>query len=529
MNDARSESIVAPARPRFASRLQPRIRAFAGVDDLLLLAIGIASGVAWFALYRWYGLLANRDNTHFAFEKIPGGWDSPILRRTALLFLALTAGYALTAWLIATAPRVTATAKGILIASALGAAIGNVLLYPVGALDVFNYMVELKLAFHFDQNPYLVTFVNYRADPFALPAFLVDVRLFYGPAWLLFSAVPGLVAGYSSVIRLLVALKIFNVALIAATGWLIASRQVESQRRWLVWFLFAANPLVLFEGVANGHNDVMMTCLLIAAVVLLERRSPLAGPALALSVMVKFYPLVLMPFFVLIVLTRHWGWRRLGLTLALTVATVVATVAPFWAGGDMPGGLRRGLDQSQEMDHVSVSSLVKQWEQQRIAARSLEPEWVKSRPSAEILSSAFNDRLRDISVVAITVLLIALLAAVRRGYPVERASAEALMVFFLLFTNLYPWYLIPVLALLAIRLDRLSRAYLFAATGLALVYYPMYVYGHFNSGMERFHVHLFLALFLTVPILVYLTLRLFSVFALDGPAGPRRQRAAGEG
>jgi hypothetical protein len=32
----------------------------------------------------------------------------------------------------------------------------------------------------------------------------------------------------------------------------------------------------------------------------------------------------------------------------------------------------------------------------------------------------------------------------------------------------------------------------------------MYVYAHFTTEWSRFHVHLFLALFLTLPILLYL-------------------------
>ncbi len=36
----------------------------------------------------------------------------------------------------------------------------------------------------------------------------------------------------------------------------------------------------------------------------------------------------------------------------------------------------------------------------------------------------------------------------------------------------------------------------------------MYVWAHFNSEWEKLNVHLFLALFLTVPMLVYLVVEL---------------------
>jgi hypothetical protein len=97
--------------------------------------------------------------------------------------------------------------------------------------------------------------------------------------------------------------------------------------------------------------------------------------------------------------------------------------------------------------------------------------------------------------------------SVRRGRSVEAASAETLMLFVILLTNLYPWYLIPILAVLALRPDRSGIAYLVGATVLGLVYYPMFVYAHFNTEWSRYEVHQFLALFLTAPILVLLLVR----------------------
>src|SRR3712207_613682 len=109
--------------------------------------------------------------------------------------------------------------------------IANLFVYPVGALDVFNYMIELKLAYGYGENPYLVTFAGYRDDPFALPAFLVDVPLFYGPVWLLAYGLPVAVVGFETIIGLLGALKLFNVGLLALTGLLIYRSHRSEERR----------------------------------------------------------------------------------------------------------------------------------------------------------------------------------------------------------------------------------------------------------------------------------------------------------
>jgi hypothetical protein len=96
-------------------------------------------------------------------------------------------------------------------------------------------------------------------------------------------------------------------------------------------------------------------------------------------------------------------------------------------------------------------------------------------------------------------------------------AGETLLLLLLLTTNLYAWYLIPVIALFAMRRDRLNTAYIVVATILGLAYYPMYVYAHYNTDWHRFDVHLFLAIFLTVPIVLYLLAR-----ALGGLWGLRR-------
>jgi hypothetical protein len=104
-----------------------------------------------------------------------------------------------------------------------------------------------------------------------------------------------------------------------------------------------------------------------------------------------------------------------------------------------------------------------------------------------------------------------LAGAVARGRSVEAAAVDTLLLFCLLVTNLYPWYLIPIVALLALRNDRLSRRYLFAATALGLAYYPAYVFARFDQQWPELTIHLFLALFLTVPIVGFLGYRLSAI------------------
>ena len=63
-------------------------------------------------------------------------------------------------------------------------------------------------------------------------------------------------------------------------------------------------------------------------------------------------------------------------------------------------------------------------------------------------------------------------------------------------------------------------ASLLLATVLGLAYYPMYVFAHYNTEWHRFDVHLFLSIFLTVPILLYLLARIANGLRISLRSGP---------
>jgi hypothetical protein len=235
---------------------------------------------------------------------------------------------------------------------------------------------------------------------------------------------------------------------------------------------------------------------------------------LALSALVKFNPLVLAPLMVAVMLRDRWEPRRLLATAALTLVVIAGVSFPWWSGGDLIDGVTRGLEQSQQMDHVSVSSLTRQWFQDQ-EAQGLSPakaNIIRAQGSYDVVSQEIRDRIDLVygGVIAALTLLIAL--AVWRGAPVEPAAAATMLILILFGTNFYAWYLIPVFALMLLRPNRYTLLYVAMASTAALVYYPMFVYAHFTSGWNRFQVHQFLALFLTLPAICMLIVWLNSTF-----------------
>jgi hypothetical protein len=244
----------------------------------------------------------------------------------------------------------------------------------------------------------------------------------------------------------------------------------------------------------------------------------------ALSALVKLFTIVLTPLFLAVMLRDRWEWRRVALAGSLGLLVVVLSVKPFWADGAMVDGLREGTAKSQEMNHVSVLSLGQQAVSTRSVSSGLGPLFaigsgVSSSPGGESSTlpawqtkTAFGlpsvETRRALVTRVCTAVFVALTlgiaVAVARGRVMEAGVVDTLMLFSLLLTNLYPWYLIPIAASVALWQSRRGLAYIFAGTTLGLVYYPAYVYARFGSGWDELTIHLFLALFLTVPMLIYL-------------------------
>jgi hypothetical protein len=142
--------------------------------------------------------------------------------------------------------------------------------------------------------------------------------------------------------------------------------------------------------------------------------------------------------------------------------------------------------------HVSIISLVRQYRIQ-----GLTQEESRSVSSHQPLFAA-----------GFLLLSLPILWRSRQGRHVVQAAIDLSLVFLLLLSLLYPWYLVAVIPLLVIRGSPPAIAYLLVATMIGLAYYPAYVWAWHGSGYARLERHLFLAIFLTLPILAYFLVRL---------------------
>jgi len=231
-----------------------------------------------------------------------------------------------------------------------------VFLYPVTAIDVYNYAVEGHVAVFHHLNPMVSPPAQAVGDTFVSYAGTwADSTSPYGPIWITLTKLDALLAGSNVVVAILLLKALAAVALVATAlllAWAFGGQGPRSGALAVV--LFGWNPLVQLEMVGNGHNDAVMTFFLIAALALLTKNRPvLSALGVGASVLVKFLTLGAIPLFLLArILDSPRSHRGRLVTVVASAAALVALAvvayAPFWAG---PTTLQRAL--AADSDYLS--------------------------------------------------------------------------------------------------------------------------------------------------------------------------------
>jgi hypothetical protein len=211
----------------------------------------------------------------------------------------------------------------------------------------------------------------------------------------------------------------WKLLLLGLEGLLTASLASLLRRRGLPaerLLLYYWNPLVIVESFGSGHLDLAAAGFLLAAVALAERgRHAAAGGALALAVGVKYVPALVAPY---------WLRRRsLGLLLAAAAGVCLLFVPFIGAGASLWSGL------------LTYS---RHWEFNGLVYPLLR----------ELGVSAGNARTGLAVALAAAVFAVSIRARSASGAAIASFTALAL-----LSPTLFPWYLVPIAALLPLHPD----------------------------------------------------------------------------
>ena len=127
-----------------------------------LLLAGAVALFCWLALWRLFPLSSLTELGQFELRNTPGNFNSPRVRATAFLFVALWAIYAGVCYSLWRSYRTKSEFSraiplvGGLFVVAVAAIVARI--YPIASIDSFYYMCELKLHYFYGANPYITPF-----------------------------------------------------------------------------------------------------------------------------------------------------------------------------------------------------------------------------------------------------------------------------------------------------------------------------------------------------------------------------------
>ena len=344
---------------------------------------------------------------------VGGGGEATRVR--IALWIVAHLFYLAAAW-VATRPRTPSQRDGLLPLILIVGLVPRLALLPTEPTlseDLYRYLWDGRLTAA-GVNPYPKAPTDSTLAPFrdGLEAKLnhADVPTIYPPAaQLLFAATTRV---EMTPLSWKATLLVLEVALLLALLYLIRARGLPPERLLLYYW----NPLVVVESFGSGHVDLAAAAFLLLALALHERgRSAGAGVAFALAALAKYLPLLLVP-----ALVRARAWR-----LLLVSAVVIALLfLPFLgAGKALFGGL---------------AAYARHWE----FNGSLYP----------LLRATLD---ADVARFVLAGLLAAAALVIgARARTLTGAALGTSIAFILASPTVYPWYLVPAVALLPLHPDR---------------------------------------------------------------------------
>jgi hypothetical protein len=222
-----------------------------------------------------------------------------------------------------------------------------VLVYPITAADVFEYIAYARITVEYGANPHLFRPADFLDDPLMWYSAWPHITSPYGPLWTYLSTVVGVLSG-SSLLSYMLLFKAVALAVHLANSGVIYG----ILRRWRPSYalagtvLYAWNPLVLWESAGGAHNDgLVLLPVLLACYLFVRGKFALAIPVATLSCLVKMPTVIVVPFFVI----GGWhalaggkrGLRVVATGVALAAALTILLHAPLWEGASSLGWLAR--------------------------------------------------------------------------------------------------------------------------------------------------------------------------------------------
>lgn len=182
---------------------------------------------------------------------------------------------------------------------------------PVTSLDVYSYIGTGWIDSHYQENPYYtsVNDIREQIEPehydkmlLKVAACWMDEPVVYGPVWAFLCKILTSFSFGSIDIALLI-FKIAAILTLIACTWLIY--KITNKKIFAI--LFGLNPLVLFEAIANVHNDIFFILFILLGIyfAIKSKKLWLAIIFFAIATGIKYMSVILIPSIVIYALRNE--------------------------------------------------------------------------------------------------------------------------------------------------------------------------------------------------------------------------------
>jgi len=179
-------------------------------------------------------------------------------------------------------------------------------LWPITSNDIFSYLGRARVLSEHGKNPYLVSYNTFTNDDFynLIKNKWLSQLTPYGPIFTIISAGLAYIGKFFNLIINLFIFKIFFIAINILNLYIIH----KTLKNKLSTYLYAFNPLILFEFAVNGHNDVLTVFfLLLSFYFLLNNNEKIKNYLfsfvfLLLSALIKYMTIILLPLYFIIII-----------------------------------------------------------------------------------------------------------------------------------------------------------------------------------------------------------------------------------
>lgn len=175
----------------------------------------------------------------------------------------------------------------------------TIFIIPNNSSDIYLYMASGRLdgKYHQDISTYMFADLQrkYPNDEIIQISSKWNLKFSYGALFKLICKVLGMIP-VNSVLGSLIMYKILFVIFHILNCYILYKISKDMK----IVLAYGLNPLVIFEGLINAHNDIIMLFFMLIAIYFKkENKKHFAILSIALGVMIKFVPILLLPYVII--------------------------------------------------------------------------------------------------------------------------------------------------------------------------------------------------------------------------------------